>query len=171
MSHKLPFFSTVVPGSPHIRRSQAAPSFPEGSCSEFRTWGASSLRNISPPQMLVMLLCPLGPKYQCVYLKSYPTYVFKAGCASWVHPKLVSGVLSVCVCVCVCVCVSLELQVQHMEVPRLRVESELQLPATATATATPDPSHLCDLHHSSRQRQILHPLSEARDRIRILMDT
>ena len=49
-----------------------------------------------------------------------------------------------------------------MEVPRLGVESELQLPtyATATATATLDPSHLCDLLHSSQQR--LNPLSEAR---------
>ena len=39
-----------------------------------------------------------------------------------------------------------------MEVPRLGVRWELELPAyiTATATATWDPSHLCDLHHSSR---------------------
>ena len=40
----------------------------------------------------------------------------------------------------------------HMEVPRLRVESELQL--LAYATATPDPSCVCDLHHSSWQRQM-----------------
>ena len=40
---------------------------------------------------------------------------------------------------------------RHMEVPRLGVESELQLPAYTTATATPDPSHVCDLHNSSRQ--------------------
>ena len=33
-----------------------------------------------------------------------------------------------------------------------------------------DPSHVCDLHHSSWQRRILSPLSEARDRTRILMD-
>ena len=51
----------------------------------------------------------------------------------------------------------------HMEVLRLGVESELQLPAYATAIATPDPSHICNLHHSSRQCQILNPLSEARD--------
>ena len=38
-----------------------------------------------------------------------------------------------------------------MEVSRLEVRSELQLPAYATATATPDPSHTCDLYHSSRQ--------------------
>ena len=52
---------------------------------------------------------------------------------------------------------------QHMEVPRLRVESELQLPAYTTATATPDPSHICSLHCSSQQRQILNLMSEARD--------
>ena len=43
------------------------------------------------------------------------------------------------------------------EVPRL--------PAYATATGTPDSSCICDLHHSSRQRQIFNPQSEARDRI------
>ena len=32
-------------------------------------------------------------------------------------------------------------------------------------------SRVCDLHHSSRQCQIPDPLSEARDRTRILMDT
>ena len=50
-----------------------------------------------------------------------------------------------------------------MEVPRLGVESELQLLAYTTATETPDPSHVCDLHHSSWQHGILNPLSEARD--------
>ena len=56
-----------------------------------------------------------------------------------------------------------------MEIPGLGVESELQLPGYATPTATPDPSHLCDLHHSSPQRRILNPLSEARDRTCHLM--
>ena len=51
----------------------------------------------------------------------------------------------------------------HMEVPRLVVELELQLLAYTTATATPDPSRVCDLHHSSWQRQIVNPLSKARD--------
>ena len=50
-----------------------------------------------------------------------------------------------------------------MEVPRLGIELELQLLAYATATAMQDPSHICDLHHSSRQCRILNPLSEARD--------
>ena len=52
----------------------------------------------------------------------------------------------------------------HVEVPRLRVQVELPLLATATATATPDPDQICDLHHSSRQGQILNPLGEGRDR-------
>ena len=56
------------------------------------------------------------------------------------------------------------------EVPRLGVELELQLPAPATATATPDRSHISNLHHNSRQRLILNPLSKARDRTHILMD-
>ena len=61
----------------------------------------------------------------------------------------------------------------HVEVPGLEVESELQLLATdtATATATPDPSRVWDLHCSSGQAQIPDPLSKARDRTRVLMDT
>ena len=59
----------------------------------------------------------------------------------------------------------------HMEAPRLGVSSELQLPAYATATAMPDLSCICDLHHSSRQCQILNPLSKARDGTRNLMVT
>ena len=42
--------------------------------------------------------------------------------------------------------------------------------ATATATAAPEPSRVCDLHHSSQQRQSLNPLSEARERTFVLMD-
>ena len=48
---------------------------------------------------------------------------------------------------------------RHMEVPRLGVESELQPPAYTRATATRDPSRVCNLHHSSRQRRILNPLT------------
>ena len=58
-----------------------------------------------------------------------------------------------------------------MEVPRLGVESKLKLPAYSTAIATWDLSRVCDLHHSSRQHQILNPLSEARDQTYVLMDT
>ena len=56
---------------------------------------------------------------------------------------------------------------------QLGVKSELQPPAyataTATATATQDRSRVCNLHHSSRQHQILNLLSEARDQIQNLM--
>ena len=51
------------------------------------------------------------------------------------------------------------------------VKLELQLPAYATATATLNPSHTCDIYHSSQQCWILNPLSKARDWTRILMET
>ena len=70
------------------------------------------------------------------------------------------------VCVCLSVCLSFW---QHMEVPRLGIESELQPPAYTIAT--PDLSHICSLHHSSWQHQILNPLSEARGQTQIFMDT
>ena len=56
-----------------------------------------------------------------------------------------------------------------MQVPRPGVESELQL--LAYATTKPDLSHICHLPHSSRQCQILNPLSKARDQTHILIDT
>ena len=40
------------------------------------------------------------------------------------------------------------------------VESELQLLAYTTAIATQDLSHICDLHHSSRQCWIVNPRIE-----------
>jgi len=46
---------------------------------------------------------------------------------------------------------------------------ELWLLTCARATATPNPSHVCDLHHSSQQHQILNPVSEARDHTHNLM--
>ena len=58
-----------------------------------------------------------------------------------------------------------------MEVSRLGVESELQLLAYTTATAMWDLSSICDLHHSSGQRQIINLLSKARDQTLVLMDT
>ena len=58
----------------------------------------------------------------------------------------------------------------HMEVPRLEIKSDLSLLVYTTATAMPDPSHVCDLHHSSWQCWILNALSKARDQTRILMD-
>ena len=65
----------------------------------------------------------------------------------------------------------LGLHPQHMEVPVLGAEWNLYLLAYATATATWDPSHVCDLHHSSQQSQILSPLSKARDQTHVIMDT
>ena len=58
-----------------------------------------------------------------------------------------------------------------MEVPSLGIESELQPSVYTTARATLDPSHVCCLHHSSLQWWILNPLSEARDRTWVFMDT
>ena len=43
-------------------------------------------------------------------------------------------------------------------------------PAYTTATGTRDLSCICNLHHSSQQRQILSPRSKARDQTRNLMD-
>ena len=64
---------------------------------------------------------------------------------------------------------------RHMEVPRLGLNWSCSCwptpQAYSTATATSDPSHICDLHNHSQQRQIPNPLSEARDRTCILMDT
>ena len=54
-----------------------------------------------------------------------------------------------------------------MEVPGLGVELELQLLAYITVTAIRDPSHIFYLHC----RQILNPLTKARDGTCILMDT
>ena len=59
--------------------------------------------------------------------------------------------------------VSLGPHLWHMELSRLGDELELQLLAYATATATRDLSRVCDLRHSSQRRQILNPLSKARD--------
>ena len=56
-------------------------------------------------------------------------------------------------------------------VQQAKGQTELQLLAYATATGMQDTSHVCNLHHSSWQRQILNLLSEARDHTCILMDT
>ena len=51
-----------------------------------------------------------------------------------------------------------------VEAPRLGIELELMLLAYATTIAMQDLSCICDLHHSSWQRQILNPLCEAREK-------
>ena len=67
-------------------------------------------------------------------------------------------------------CVFLGLHLQHMEVPRIGIKSELQWPAYTTATEMTGLSRICDLSLCLRQRQILNPLSRARDQTHILMD-
>ena len=52
---------------------------------------------------------------------------------------------------------------QRMEAPRLEVELKLQLLAYTPATAMRDPSHICNLHYSSRQHGIFNPQRKARD--------
>ena len=58
-----------------------------------------------------------------------------------------------------------------MEVPWPGVKLELQLLVYTTATTTLDPSCICDLLHSSRQRWIFNQLSETRDGTRIITET
>ena len=75
----------------------------------------------------------------------------------------------ICFCFCFVLLPFLGLLPRHMEDPRLGVQLELQPQAYATAIATPDLSFVCDLQHSSRQGQILNPLSKARDGTRNLV--
>ena len=44
---------------------------------------------------------------------------------------------------------------RHVEVLKLGVETELRWPVYTTARTTRDLSHVCDLHHGSRQCRIL----------------
>ena len=62
------------------------------------------------------------------------------------------------------------LHLWHMEVPRLGVEPESRLWAYTTATAVLDLSCICALCHSSPQRWIFNPMSEARDWTPMLTD-
>ena len=58
-----------------------------------------------------------------------------------------------------------------MKFPRLGIESELQLLAYVMVSEMRDPSCIFKLPHSSQQHPIPDPMSEARDRTHILMDT
>ena len=58
-----------------------------------------------------------------------------------------------------CVCVWSHLW--HTEVPGLGIGAIAE--ASAIIMATADPGHICSLHHSLLQCQILNPRSEARD--------
>ena len=63
-----------------------------------------------------------------------------------------------------CVFCLLRAEPEHVDVASRGGPSEPELPGSTTATATGDLSHVCDLHHSSRQGRILnhgaklHPL-------------
>ena len=114
----------------------------------------------------------------CASLAPHPPQVKKGGPwpqaisseeASPAPPSSDRKALVLVFCFCFCFCF-LGPQVQPMEVPRLEVESDLQPPAYTIATATWDLRRICDLHHSSRQCQILNPLSKAWDRTHNLMD-
>ena len=65
---------------------------------------------------------------------------------------------------------SLRLHLLHMEVSSLGVESELQLLGLRHSHGDAASNRVCDLHRSSRRRQILNPLIETRDRTHILVD-
>ena len=58
-----------------------------------------------------------------------------------------------------------------MEIPRLGVRLELQLPAYSHSCGNTRSESYLQLHHSLWQLRVLNPLSEARDRTHILMDT
>ena len=96
--------------------------------------------------------------YVCVYIQAHTE----------TYPILPRGLFFCFVCFFYFFLLFLGLRLWHMEVPRRGVELEVQLPAYTTATATQDLSRICDLHHSSRQRQILNPLREAGDQTRNL---
>ena len=59
----------------------------------------------------------------------------------------------------------------HKEVPRLEVKIRAAAASLHHSYSHTDPSHVCDLHHSSQQHWVFNPLSEARDRTHILVDT
>ena len=59
----------------------------------------------------------------------------------------------------------------HMEVPRLGVEWDLQPLTYTTATARWDPSHICDLHHSSYNAGSLTHWARPGNQICIFMGT
>ena len=60
-------------------------------------------------------------------------------------------------------------RLNFIPITQVAFKLELQLPAYTTTTAMLDPSRVCDLHDNSQQRQILNPLSEARDQTHNLM--
>ena len=107
---------------------------------------------------------------ETINLPHNPLHSFLSSIQASFFSFFTSPLLIISFCVCMYVFSLSILHLQHMEVPRLEVQSEVQLPAYITATATPNLSHICALHHSSRQCQILNLLSKAKDQTHILMD-
>ena len=95
-----------------------------------------------------------------VALFSHPSYTFSSMIFSFLNILILLIFFSF-----------LGLYPQHMELPRLGVQLELQLLVCTVATGTPDPIRICNLHHNSWHRQILNPLSKARDQTCVLRDT
>ena len=136
----------------------------------------------STPRALTGPPCPYPPPTiktcpSCVPFQAPKTAIRKERTVNWLFPS--SHIITTFTPLCTQHFVFLTFSfssffrphLQHMGVPGLWVKLELQLPAYATATAIWDLSCICNLHHSSLQHQILNPLSGARDRTHIFMDT
>ena len=106
---------------------------------------------------------PLCHRQNAISAEKLPTYGSESNYTPILHKRILPRAASFILFYFIYVFLGPPLQ--HVEVPRLVVELELQLPAYTTATAMPDLSSIFDLHHSSRQCQILSPLSEARDQM------
>ena len=120
----------------------------------------------SPCGGFLFLGCPQGiHSFSCISLANYHSYLTKLG-RQLITPLNEKLFLFVCFCFYFLGCTF-----SIWKFPGLGVKSELQLLAYVTATATPDPSLAGNLHHSSRQCQILNPLSQARDSTWILINT
>ena len=99
-------------------------------------------------------LCPLASP-RGLHRQLWPHREFLGNADSHLQPQTyVPGI-----CILFIYLFILGLHLKNMEAPWLGVESELQQLTYTTATATKDPSHICNLHHSSRQRQIPDPRS------------
>ena len=103
--------------------------------------------------------CDYQHKQDCMFVKTCKTtYIWPS--VPWMqNPQIQRANYTILFYFIFCF---LGLHLWHMEVPRLGVQLELQPLAYATAIANQDLKCVCDLH-ISRQRQILNPLSEARD--------
>jgi len=75
---------------------------------------------------------------------------------------LLRPLLAFCLSVCLSIYLSRAIAAAY-GVSQARGQIVAAALAYTTATEIQDPGHVCDLHHSSRQCQILNPLSKARD--------